>query len=79
MFCTYRFNLTKKSYGLIILDNIDVGEITNEHLANVSVADVLAVSNVKIFQNNNLLYFLVMFPKPKLLCCNNEIFDLPLI
>jgi len=52
----------------VILDDIDVREITNEHLTNVSVADVLAVSKVKIFQNNNLLYFLVKFPKPKVVC-----------
>jgi len=52
----------------VILDNIDVREITNEHLTNVSVADALAVSKVKIFQNNNLLYFLVKFPKPKVVC-----------
>jgi len=52
----------------VILDDIDVREITNEHLTNVSVADALAVSKVKIFQNNNLLYFLVKFPKPKVVC-----------
>jgi len=49
----------------VILENIVVREITNEHITNVSVAHVLAVSNVKIFQNYNLLYFLVKFPKPK--------------
>lgn len=55
----------------LILDSVDIHELANEHLTNTSIADILGVSSVKAFQNNDLLYFLIKYPKPETVCKKN--------
>ncbi len=58
----------------VILDDIDIKEINNEQLTNASVADILEVAKAKVFQNNNMIYFLITFPNPELVCKKIKIF-----
>lgn len=45
----------------LILDSVNIHELANEHLTNTSLADILRVSSVQAFQNNDLLYFLIKY------------------
>lgn len=53
----------------IILNNNEINVvIKNEHFTNLSVADVMSVSKIKIVQYNNIIYFLIRYPIPKFRC-----------
>lgn len=53
----------------ILLDSNEINFIIkNEHFTNLSVADVMAVANIKILQYDNVIYFLIRYPIPKLRC-----------
>lgn len=53
----------------ILLDSNEINSIVkNEHFANLSVADVMAVAKIKILQYNNVIYFLIRYPTPKFIC-----------
>lgn len=58
----------------LILDSVDIHELANELLTNTSLADILRVSSVKAFQNNDLLYFLIKYPKPETVCKKINVF-----
>ena len=48
-----------------ILDNEDINTILNNgNFSQVSVSDILFVSNVKVFQLKNLISFHVRYPEP---------------
>jgi len=58
----------------VILDNDDINELILQHFTNISVADLLEVAKIKAFQNNEILYFLIKYPIPKLVCKKINIF-----
>ncbi|EDW34849.1 GL15339 [Drosophila persimilis] len=43
-------------------------DIREQHFANISLVELLEVSNVTAFQDADLLRFLIRFPQPKLIC-----------
>lgn len=45
-----------------ILNEIDVRKIIGERLTDISVADILRVSNIKVFQDFENLHFMIKFP-----------------
>lgn len=56
-------------FNPILLDSNEMNLIIkNEHFTNLSVADVMAVASIKILQYNNIIYFLIRYPIPKIRC-----------
>jgi len=51
-----------------MLNNVDVKEMTLRHFTNINVPDVLEVASIKAFKNSDILYFLIKYPIPKLVC-----------
>ena len=52
----------------LIRDFEDLKEIVNKHSVIVNVVDLMEVSYIKILLSNDLLYFLIKYPKLRLEC-----------
>lgn len=51
-----------------ILDSEDMNTIVNKRTTNTTVTDIIEVSYIKVLLDNNLLHFLIKYPKPKIEC-----------
>lgn len=52
----------------LILDMAEIKEIINEEKINVSISDLMDVSDFKIAQKNNLIVIYIKYPKVKNIC-----------
>lgn len=59
----------------IILDREDFNG--TEHFTNISISELMQVSDIKVYQNNELLLFIIKFPNPELLCKKISVFPVP--
>jgi len=50
------------------LDNSDIGEFRDRQPIDVSLIELLEVSNISVFQNSEILNCLVKFPSSKVVC-----------
>jgi len=65
------FSITLAKVNLInpvILDKFDIKEINHEKFTNFSITNLLEVSQIKAFQNNDIIHFLIKYAKPNLVC-----------
>ncbi len=52
-----------------ILDGADVSEFRHKQpIIYISLVEILEVSSVSVFQNSDIMHFLITFPNPKLVC-----------
>lgn len=51
-----------------ILDNSDIGGFRDRQPIDVSLIEILEVSSISVFQNSEILNFLIKFPSPKFVC-----------
>jgi len=51
-----------------ILDSSDIGEFRDRQPIDVSLIELLEVSSFSVFQNSEILHFLIKFPSPKFIC-----------
>jgi len=51
-----------------ILDSSDIGEFRDRHPIDVSLIELLEVSSISVFQNSEILHFLIKFPSFKFIC-----------
>lgn len=52
----------------VLLDSEDVKEILQISSTNTTVTDLLEVSFIKVLLDNEMLYFIIKYPKPRLVC-----------
>jgi len=53
-----------------ILDSSDIGEFRDRQI-DVNLIELLEVSSIIIFQNSEILHFLIKFRSPKFICKNS--------
>ncbi len=57
-----------------ILDETDIGEFRDRQPIDISLIELLEVSSISVFQNSEILHFLIKFPNPKIKCKKITIF-----
>lgn len=68
---TLMLSVTLAKIGIIdpiLLDSEDVKEILQISSTNTTVTDLLEVSFIKVLLDNEMLYFIIKYPKPRLVC-----------
>lgn len=68
---TLMLSITLVKVGIInpvLLDSNDLKEILQISSTNTTVTDLLEVSLIKVLLYNEMLYFLIKYPKPRLVC-----------
>lgn len=68
---TLMLSVTLAKVGIVnpsILDSSDLKNIVNEHPINITITDLMEVSQVKVLLNNNFLHFIIRYPKPNIVC-----------